>query len=630
MSPSPAARAALSAARPTPLRTAAGRVLVLGDEIARGGEAAVHAVAGSPSVVAKVYTAPRAGAADKLRWMRDHPPRERSGVAGHCTIAWPTELLLDGPGACVGYLMPRIDDAVPLLDVMNPRRRARVLPAFDHAYILRTARNLAAAIAALHDCGTVVGDLHERNVLVTRRALVTVIDADSFQVTRAADDAIVIHPCPVGRAEYTPPELQGQAFRTVVRQPSHDAFGLAVLVFQLLHGGSHPFRGRWLAGGEAPSMEEKIRRGWFPWAPPRGVPLAPPPGVAPLAHLDPGVRQAVIACFVGGHDQPASRPSAADWERALGRAEAGLATCSAGHVHPGHLRRCPRCGARRGGWAALWGRSDAPAPKASPRRTASSGAVPARRDAAARAPSGAAPAGSAMAGAAYTGRVTTGAALTGPTTSGSAPTAWAPSGAAGPRRPASPRQPIAAAFAWLGAAPRAAADGAFRLAIALAMAAAAAGATALILQYVALPGAILLAVAATGHAAGTLAAGARNGAPRRPDRAALVELVGTALAGTAALAAGWLGAAALPWLARALAGSPGLVSPWPIFALAGPDSSPAGPSGTAWAVGFGLYGALVGQRAGARGGRRLADLAPNAAAGAAAWLAAWLAAGIAG
>ena len=85
--------------------------------------------------------------------------------------------------------MPYIQRTVSLLEVFNPRRRVTVLPQFDRRYLLRTARNLAAAISALHSSGYVAGDLNESNILVTPTALVTLIDTDSFQVPRIARES---------------------------------------------------------------------------------------------------------------------------------------------------------------------------------------------------------------------------------------------------------------------------------------------------------------------------------------------------------------------------------------------------------------------------------------------------------
>ena len=46
--------------------------------------------------------------------------------------------------------MPYVRDAVSMLEVFNPKRRAKLLPGFDARYLHRTARNLASALAALH------------------------------------------------------------------------------------------------------------------------------------------------------------------------------------------------------------------------------------------------------------------------------------------------------------------------------------------------------------------------------------------------------------------------------------------------------------------------------------------------
>src|SRR5262249_20945180 len=140
------------------------------------------------------------------------PPADPMYGTGHASIAWPVERLLgvDGPRDVVGYLMPRVARALPVYEVYNPRSRLRLSPLFHQGYLLRTARNLAAAVAALHERDYVVGDLNETNVLVTNQALVTLVDTDSFQVHDPHGDGgggRRVFRCPVGKAEYTPPEL---------------------------------------------------------------------------------------------------------------------------------------------------------------------------------------------------------------------------------------------------------------------------------------------------------------------------------------------------------------------------------------------------------------------------------------
>jgi DNA-binding helix-hairpin-helix protein with protein kinase domain len=323
------------------------QALTLGDEVGRGGEAAVYKVEGRPAALVKLYhRAAREGYDLKLAWMQANPPADPSPVPNHASIAWPRALLYDVAGALVGYEMVHVHNAVPLLLVFNPRSRARVLPAFNRKYLHRTARNLAAALGALHASSYVVGDLNESNVMVTPSALVTLIDTDSFQVVRRVGAKPVLHACPVGKLEYTPPELQGKTFAEAPRQPEHDSFGLAVLIFQLLMEGNHPFRAQWLAGGDPPAIEDRIREGHWPYAKRPGLPIAPPRHAPALNTLHPGLVDLARQCFVDGHARPAARPTPETWERAIAQAEKALTQCKQGHLYGRHLSACPDCEAQ--------------------------------------------------------------------------------------------------------------------------------------------------------------------------------------------------------------------------------------------------------------------------------------------
>ena len=359
------------------------RPVALGNELARGGQGVVLRVAGDSGVLAKLYVpAPGEGQEDKLRWMTGHPPADPGRASGHASIAWPIDLLYDPQRRFVGYLMPYVQDAVPILQVFNPRSRAAMLPAFDRHYLHRAARNLAGALGALHEHEYVVGDLNESNVLVTPSALVTLIDTDSFQVQEPAQGRIIVYPCPVGKLEYTAPELQGAHFDASMRRWEHDAFALGVLAFQLLMEGNHPFRARWLKPGEPPPLEARIKRGYFPYMAEKDGgdwPVEPAPGVPPLDILHPELVWLLRRCFVEGHAQPSRRPAAREWEKSLAAAEADLVACQNGHVFDRHSASCPICGgqargARRATRAAP--RSQQPVANA-PRRTQAGRAGPA-------------------------------------------------------------------------------------------------------------------------------------------------------------------------------------------------------------------------------------------------------------
>ena len=343
------------------------QVVALGAELGRGGEATVYKLAVQPALLAKIYHGPaREGYEDKLAWMQANPPDDPTRAQGHASIAWPNDLLYNSSGQLAGYVMVNVQNAAPLLLVFNPRSRAKTLPSFNRRYLHRAARNLAAALGALHASNYIVGDLNESNVMVTPSALITLIDADSFQVQHRVGSKPMLHPCPVGKPEYTPPELQGKTFAEVPRQPEHDRFGLAVLIFQLLMEGNHPFRAQWLGSGDPPPVEDRIRDGAWPYAPKPNQPIAPPRGAPGLETLHPALVKLMRQCFIDGHLDPRARPLPEDWEEAITIAEAALVTCARGHLYSRHLARCPECQAQAdaqlSGQQATWPIPKAPQP----------------------------------------------------------------------------------------------------------------------------------------------------------------------------------------------------------------------------------------------------------------------------
>ena len=321
-----------------------GNPVALGSSIGRGGEATVYRLSSQPDRLAKIYEpAPRPNYSRKLEWMVSHPPANPTAHLNHPSLAWPDGVLLDARGQFKGYCMPYIRKIAPLLDVFNPRRRSEILPQFNRLYLHRVACNLAAALNALHTSDYIAGDLNESNVLVTASALVTLIDVDSFQVIERSGGQVFVHPCPVGKLEYTPPELQGKRLEEVARAPEHDAFGLGVLIFQILMEGSHPFRARWMGAGDPPSLEVRIAQGAFPYASAPTRLVEPPKNAPALETLHPGLVELVRRCFVDGHSYPKRRPSPKDWFDAISKAEDGLVNCPAGHIYSNHLAKCPEC-----------------------------------------------------------------------------------------------------------------------------------------------------------------------------------------------------------------------------------------------------------------------------------------------
>jgi hypothetical protein len=294
--------------------------------IGAGGEAEVYEVAGRADVVCKHFRQPTPERTAKLRVMLEHPPEgTRSG--GHVSVAWPVELVHDGRSPhAIGFLMPRIDvaSAVPVFQVYNPATRLRVAPGFTWRYLLRTARNVAAIVDAVHRAGHVVGDLNESN-------------CDSMQITDPATRTI--YRSTVGKPEFLAPELHGRDLSSTDRTPASDAFALGVLVHQLLLEGVHPHAGVWRGRGDPPDVATRVARGWI--AGRRGwSPVDRPPHAVPLSVLPADVRRLVRRSL---SRRAARRPQPGEWVDALERLDGALRTCKRSPHHLYASRRCPWC-----------------------------------------------------------------------------------------------------------------------------------------------------------------------------------------------------------------------------------------------------------------------------------------------
>ncbi|MEQ1895710.1 MAG: hypothetical protein ABL998_24485, partial [Planctomycetota bacterium] len=215
----------------------AGVEVRLGPELAQGGEGVVHELAAYPGFVAKLYHQPPD--ADKAQKLAVMVAGKTKGLCAHA--AWPVELLsAERGGPVLGLVLPRISGYHDLHLLYGPRSRLANFPLAGWAHLVRAAANLARAFAVVHEHGHVLGDVNDKVALVNAQALVKLIDCDGFQIRHGQG----VFTCDVGVLSHQPPELQGVAsFRGLKRSENHDAFGLAVLVFQLLFLARHPFSG---------------------------------------------------------------------------------------------------------------------------------------------------------------------------------------------------------------------------------------------------------------------------------------------------------------------------------------------------------------------------------------------------
>jgi DNA-binding helix-hairpin-helix protein with protein kinase domain len=313
--------------------TSQSEIIQLGRRIGTGAEGEVYEIQDRSDLVAKVYhEPPPPEKAEKLIILSRLGSERLFNIS-----AWPVSTLHDAPdGEVVGFVMKKISQAEEVHTLHSPKSRLQKFPEASWAFLIYVAANIARAVAAIHEHGLVIGDVNPKNILVTRKATVYLLDVDSFQVSFDGKT----YRCEGGFPEYTPPELQGVAFRGVDREQEHDCFGLAVVIFHLLFMGRHPYSGMYLGTGEMP-LERAIREFRFAY----GVDaearkMRQPPGALALNSMPSQFVRLFRRAFLST-DRPGSR----EWSERLDALAKALKKCDehSGHYYYRELPDCPWC-----------------------------------------------------------------------------------------------------------------------------------------------------------------------------------------------------------------------------------------------------------------------------------------------
>lgn len=364
----------------TDLVDQAGASYQVGEQLGRGGEGSVFTLPNHPGLVAKIFF-PKSRTKhkhDKLRQMITRPPPGANQlVDGFPVMTWPQQILYDGKpsaGKFVGYTMQRIEmkrDFVPLYQVMSAARRNSLGGAnLTWDSLVRLGLRIAHVVRTLHAMGYAVGDLNDRNILVSRRLTPLFLDTDSFQVPRGIFGH---YPCKVGDRLYWPPELLGIDLATYKGDRIHsDRYALGVLLFQLFLNGMRPYQSRGVFVDDLDTLEKKTKAGAYAWANPKRGKIEPPAGAPKYDALPKQLRKAFEKAFVAGHESPRKRPSADDWYRTLKHlADQGFQVCRRNTAHR-FLRnesRCPWCTDKHDPFRSAGPTRAPPAPGASVRRS---------------------------------------------------------------------------------------------------------------------------------------------------------------------------------------------------------------------------------------------------------------------
>jgi serine/threonine protein kinase len=285
-------------------------------KLGRGATATVYRVIheGKP-FAAKIYHDSKTLNTKKiLAMLANVPENSISNLNGlnYPKYAWPLALIKNDKGAGIGYLMPLVDpdnsytldhyyDQVLLKKLNRPNERAL-------NYKLEVALNLSAAIAALHKNQHYFIDFKPQNIRVFREThLVTLIDCDGFSIQGNGER----YPAEMLSSDYIAPEAYRLNKAPQELSESQDRYALAVILFQLLNRGTHPFQG--IINSSTVNIntnDEKAAAGLYPHGVVTNLRIKPRP--QSTHHLwDAETRSMFDKAFTTG--SPSSRPTARDW-----------------------------------------------------------------------------------------------------------------------------------------------------------------------------------------------------------------------------------------------------------------------------------------------------------------------------
>lgn len=223
------------------------RSVTLGALLKSGGAGSVFLIRELPAQVAKIYhrelsleTYER-----KLKAMlllTPNLPDINEAGKRFVQIAWPQAILRDDRGRFIGFTMPSLDiKATSELEYIMQERQARAegLP-IGLGTKITLAANLSAVIAELHRQHHYVVDMKPVNLRFYRQSLyMAMLDCDGFSIQGQGER----FEAPQFTPDYLAPEFQVKGI-DAAGEEQQDRFALAVVIFQLLNFGIHPFTGK--------------------------------------------------------------------------------------------------------------------------------------------------------------------------------------------------------------------------------------------------------------------------------------------------------------------------------------------------------------------------------------------------
>ena len=327
----------------------------LKESLGSGGVASVYRERiGQQDYAVKIYTDASTFEAAKIEFMIAHPPadsvREVAGIK-YPRYAWPLAVTREKGASAnpvVGYAMPVIDATKSkTLDYFFDHNLSQNLESARSkalSFKIEILRNLSESIEELHKAGHIFVDLKPQNVRVFEGTnIVTFLDCDGFTIGEAGGakrfQSTMVSP------DYVAPEITRRTDRNAPIGVEQDEYALAVMIFQMLNNGIHPFQGIIKDPNfNAPTNDDKAALGLYPHGITPNPRIIPRPQSLHDTWLE-ETRFLLDRAFVEGN----KRPTATEWKQHFDKilTQKLLVRCSNRPTDVEHIRfrdkSCPAC-----------------------------------------------------------------------------------------------------------------------------------------------------------------------------------------------------------------------------------------------------------------------------------------------
>ena len=297
-------------------RTGAALQLPEDNVVARGREGTVYSLPQKDDILVKLYN--RHLLDDQDKYQRNTERLLALFKLGRklkqSYFAWPEMLVFDKNKKVIGFAMYKCE-GVSFRVLGSIATIKQHFPDWTRRELALTALDFISKLRVLQDNGVLVNDFNPSNFLVDRNCNVSFIDCDSFQIA----DGSKIHVNNTFVPTHCAPELlKNKLLLDLPRNIHHQEFGAAIIIFNLLMCGLHPFAyqdpSQVTACG---TLEENLLNGRCPLGVGAGCKFPIGNWYNLWSWTSHNVKGGFIRTFRDGYSNPMARTSLTDWEKYL-------------------------------------------------------------------------------------------------------------------------------------------------------------------------------------------------------------------------------------------------------------------------------------------------------------------------